>query len=72
VHRHLPAGGSEFQGDAAAEPAPNSQTSWVPVCRKASSTCTARTCPKRGLISGAVAKSLPEPGMVPNLREVLA
>jgi hypothetical protein len=61
---------------SAPEPAPNSQTSSVPVAASASPTCAASAWPNSGLSSGAVTKSLPSPftpsGMVPNLAPLLA
>ena len=57
---------------SAPEPAPNSQTSSVPVAARLSAICSASAWPNSGDNSGAVMKSLPEAGRAPNLREALA
>ena len=52
-------------------PAPNSQTSSVPVASSAWATWRARVWPNRGVSSGAVTKSLPPCGVWPNWAEAL-
>ena len=53
-------------------PAPNSQTSEQPVAASACATWRPSVRPNQGESSGAVTKSLPLPGMAPNLTLSLA